>query len=54
MVAPNGAQTQCKSGQMPAFGQSYSPEQIAAVVAYVTSLDGSQQWDPAPGEEGPQ
>ena len=40
---------------MPAFGQTYSPEQIAAVVAYVTSLDGTQQWDPTPGaEEGTQ
>lgn len=55
VVAPNGAQTQCKSGQMPGFGQMYSSEQIAAVVAYVTSLDGTQQWDPTPGaEEGTQ
>ena len=29
----------------------YSPEQIAAVVAYVTSLNGTQQWDPTPGAE---
>ena len=51
VVAPNGAQAQCKSGQMPAFGQMYSAEQVAAVVAYVTSLDGTQQWDPTPGQE---
>jgi mono/diheme cytochrome c family protein len=55
VVAPDGAQTQCKSGQMPGFGQMYSQEQIAAVVAYVSSLDGSQKWDPSPGaEEGTQ
>jgi mono/diheme cytochrome c family protein len=51
VVAPNGAQTQCKSGQMPGFGQMYSQEQIAAVVAYVSSLTGEERWVPTPGAE---
>jgi mono/diheme cytochrome c family protein len=36
---------------MPAFGSVLSPEQLEAVVAYVTSLDGTQQYDQALGEE---
>lgn len=41
-----GIQSQCKSGQMPAFGQYYTSEQLQAIVDYVKTLDGSQVWDP--------
>ena len=51
VVAPNGAQAQCKSGQMPAFGSFLSDEQLEAVVAYVSSLDGTQQFDKTLGED---
>lgn len=37
-----GIQSQCKSNQMPAFGEVYTPEQLAAVVDYVKTLNGSQ------------
>lgn len=50
-VAPDGSQAQCKSGMMPAFGSTYSPEQLDAVVAYVSSLNGTQHFDPNPGKE---
>lgn len=33
-------------GQMPGFGQMYTPEQIAAVVEYESSLDGTQVYAP--------
>lgn len=48
-----GRQSQCKSGQMPAFSAMYTPEQVAAVAAYVTTLDGGQQYafDPATEQE---
>lgn len=41
-----GRQSQCKSGMMPGFGQTYTPEQLAAVAAYVATLDGKQQFNP--------
>jgi mono/diheme cytochrome c family protein len=47
-----GRQSQCKSGQMPAFGEMYTEEQLKAVAEYVATLDGSQQYNPnatAPG-----
>jgi mono/diheme cytochrome c family protein len=44
-----GRQSQCKSGQMPAFGEVYTPEQLEAVAEYVATLDGSQQFDPNAG-----
>jgi hypothetical protein len=50
-VAPDGAQAQCKSGMMPAFGSVYSPEQLDAVVAYASSLNGTQHFDPNPGKD---
>jgi mono/diheme cytochrome c family protein len=42
VVAPDGSQAQCKSGQMPGFGNMYTSEQLDAVVAYVGTLDGTQ------------
>jgi mono/diheme cytochrome c family protein len=44
-----GRQSQCKSGQMPAFGEVYTPDQLEAVAEYVATLDGSQQFDPNAG-----
>ena len=44
-----GRQSQCKSGQMPAFGEVYTAEQLEAVAEYVATLDGSQQFDPNAG-----
>jgi mono/diheme cytochrome c family protein len=48
-----GRQSQCKSGMMPAFSAMYTPEQVAAVAAYVATLDGSQQhvFDPRTAQE---
>ncbi|MPY94492.1 MAG: c-type cytochrome [Acidimicrobiia bacterium] len=48
-----GVNGQCKTGQMPAFGEYYTEAQLEALVDYVKSLDGSQQVpaDPAGGEE---
>jgi mono/diheme cytochrome c family protein len=51
VVAPNGAQAQCKSGMMPGFGSMYTQEQLEAVVNYVSSLTGNEHWDPTPGKE---
>jgi mono/diheme cytochrome c family protein len=51
VVAPDGAQAQCKSGQMPAFGGFLSTEQLQAVVAYIATLDGTQQYDKTLGED---
>ncbi len=39
-----GRQSQCKSGQMPGFGSMFTQEQLDAVAAYVTALDGTQQY----------
>ena len=47
-IAPDGSFAQCKSGMMPAFGQTLTQDQIEAVVAYVGTLDGSQTYDPDP------
>ncbi len=44
-IAPDGSFAQCKSGMMPAFGQTLTQDQIAAVVAYVATLDGEQTYD---------
>ena len=44
-VAPDGAQAQCKSGMMPAFGNMYTSDQIKDVVDYVKSLDGTQKYN---------
>ena len=48
-----GINSMCKSGQMPGFGEYYTPDQLAAVVDYVKTLDGSQfvPTNPA-GDEG--
>ena len=43
-----GRQSQCKSGMMPAFGNTYTQEQLDAVAAYVAALDGDQQYVPNP------
>lgn len=42
-----GRQSQCKSGQMPGFGEFFTAEQLDAVAAYVATLDGSQQYYPS-------
>ncbi|MFN0030154.1 MAG: c-type cytochrome [Acidimicrobiales bacterium] len=48
-----GRQSQCKSGQMPAFASMYTPEQLEAVGLYLATLDGSQRYvfDPQTPEE---
>src|SRR5690606_35701250 len=47
-----GVNGQCKTGQMPAFGEYYTSDQLQALVEYVKSLDGSQQLPTDPsGEE---
>lgn len=50
-VADDGAAAQCKSGMMPAFGNMYTSEQIAKVVDYVKTLDGTQKYNPNPNSE---
>lgn len=44
-VAPDGAQAQCKSGMMPAFGNMYTSDQIKDVVDYVKTLNGNQTYN---------
>jgi mono/diheme cytochrome c family protein len=49
-IAPDGSFAQCKSGMMPAFGETYTQEQIAAVVAYVSAIEAGDEpydFDPA-------
>lgn len=41
-----GRQSECKSGMMPGFGEMYTKEELAAVAAYVATLNGSQQYNP--------
>lgn len=38
-----GINGQCKTGQMPAFGEYYTEGQLEALVDYVKTLDGTQQ-----------
>lgn len=53
MGATYGINSQCKTGQMPGFGEYYTTAQLEALVAYVKTLDGSQELptDPAAGQE---
>jgi mono/diheme cytochrome c family protein len=47
-----GINSQCKTGQMPAFGDAYTEAQLLALVDYVDTLDGSQQLPTDPADDG--